>query len=101
MLAKEALDRVTPEVPLAKQVARDLLVTTPGGKDVLAIVGGGHDLHMKPEDQTWATVTACGKKIVKELSVLQTLEADMQLICLACCSARSVDDWMAAATELC
>ena len=76
----------------------DLMDVDP--KDALVAAGGDTALHVKPEGQLWSRTTACGLTITKELSVEQTRDADLDLICPSCCSFRSIDNWLAATIEL-
>ncbi len=99
--AKSALDLVTPSAPLAKDVDRCLSeVVKENSKDVLVAAGGGTAFHVKPEGQLRSRTTACGLTITKELSVKQTRDIDLEMICPACCSFRSIDSWLAEAMEL-
>ncbi len=99
--AKFALDLVTPSALLAKEVDRCLTeMEEDEPKDVLVAVGDGFLFHVKPEGELRSLTTACGLKIAKELSVEQTRDIDLELLCPACCSFRSIDSWLAAAMEL-
>ena len=99
--AKSAIELVTPSELLSKDADESLAeLVDDDPKDVLVAAGGDTALHVKPEGQLWSQTTACGLKITKELSVKQTRDADLDLICPSCCSFRSIDNWLAATMEL-
>ena len=99
--AKCAIDLVTPSAPLAKDVDRFLAETAEeDAQDVLVAAGDENCFHVKPEGQLRSCTTACGLKITKELSVTQTRDIDLELICPTCCSLRCIDSWLVAAMEL-